>query len=48
MEPGDQVEAAAKVPAGDTTKTREGKLEAPPPTAFQPRAALVKVDLAWR
>lgn len=23
MEPGDQVEAAAKVPEGDTTKTRE-------------------------
>lgn len=47
MQPGDQAEAAAKVLARDTMKTREG-LGAPPPTASQPRAASVKVDLAWR
>lgn len=47
MQPGDQAEAAAKVLARDTTKTREGH-GALPPIAFQPRAASVKVDLVWR
>ena len=47
MQSGDQAEAAAKVLARDTTKTRESH-GALPPTASQPRAASVKVDLAWR